>query len=352
MRWDGADAVIRQAVRDGAFPGAVYAVGQGGRVLHEGAFGTLAGTTDPTPVTADTVYDLASLTKVVVTTTLLMRLHADGFDLDAPASAWVSELRGGGRDAVRVRHLLGHASGLPGWLPLYREAVSRDDLVGRVFQLELTYEPGTRAVYSDLGFIVLGAVLERATGEAFDTLAQTRVLGPLGMGETGYRPTPAQRPRIAPTEDDPWRGRVLRGEVHDENAHVMGGVAPHAGLFGTAGDLARFASMMAGGGTMDGRRVLPEDVVIRFTTRGDVPGSTWGLGWDTPSPEGYTSAGRRLSPRSFGHLGFTGTSLWIDPDRGAFVVLLSNRVYPTRDNDRIRAVRPALADAVAEGLDA
>jgi CubicO group peptidase (beta-lactamase class C family) len=227
--------------------------------------------------------------------------------------------------------------------------------------MPLAYEPATKAVYSDLGELLLGEILERVAGESLDSFARRRILEPLKMKDTLYQPGPDLFSRIAPTERDPWRGRLLRGEVHDENAFALGGVAPHAGLFGTASDLARFAQMMLNGGVFEHQRVAGRDVLERFTRRAGVPGSTRALGWDTawsgqgprssvPGTPGYSSAGTLMSERAFGHTGFTGTSLWIDPERRLFVILLTNRVHPTRENDRIRAVRPAVADAVIRAL--
>jgi CubicO group peptidase (beta-lactamase class C family) len=227
--------------------------------------------------------------------------------------------------------------------------------------MDLDYPPGTRSIYSDLGIILLGRILERQGGASLDEMARRRVFEPLGMGDTLYRPPVSLRPRIAPTERDPWRGRVLLGEVHDENAFALGGVAPHAGLFSTAGDLARFAQMLLSGGELEGRRLVSSQTVDLFTRRAGVPGSTRALGWDTPSngkdprssvpgDPGYSSAGSFFSARSFGHTGFTGTSMWMDPERDLFVILLTNRVHPTRDNRRISRVRSRLADAVVGAL--
>jgi CubicO group peptidase (beta-lactamase class C family) len=216
--------------------------------------------------------------------------------------------------------------------------------------MDLKYEPGTKSVYSDLGVILLGEILERVAGEPLDSFVRRRVLDPLGMKETRYLPGPELLPRIAPTENDPWRGRVVRGEVHDENAYALGGVAPHAGLFGTAPDLAKFAQMMLNGGVYDHQRIVSRETVERFTRRADVPESSRALGWDTPSAN--SSAGELLSRRSFGHTGFTGTSMWMDPDRKLFVILLTNRVHPTRENNAIREVRRAVADAVVRALEA
>ena len=228
--------------------------------------------------------------------------------------------------------------------------------------MDLTYEPGTKSVYSDLGLILLGAVVERLAGAPLAELAQARVTGPLGMKDTLYRPPAELQPRIAPTENDPWRGRVLRGEVHDENAFALGGMAPHAGLFGTAPDLARFASMLLDEGRGPGQRLVSRATLELFTERAGVPLATRALGWDTPANEtgersstpgapGYTAAGSLLSPRSFGHTGFTGTSMWMDPERELYVILLTNRVHPTRENNGIRAVRAQVADAAVRALE-
>ena len=359
-----ADAVVAgEAGR--AFPGAVLAVGRDSRLAHLAAFGRLSDEPGAAPAAADTIYDLASLTKVVVTTTVAMSLVDEGvLSLDTRVGALVPGFRGGEKGRVTVRQLLSHSGGLRWWAPLHLDTAGEDAYVARIAAMDLAYEPGTKSEYSDLGFILLGRALERAAGtSSFEALARERALAPLGLTETGYRPAAALRPRIAPTERDPWRGRLLVGEVHDENAAALGGVAPHAGLFGTAADLARLAEALLGGGASGRRRIASPATVELFTARAGVPGSSRALGWDTagdgsgrrsstPGVPGYSSAGALLSPRSFGHTGFTGTSVWVDPERGAFVVLLSNRVHPTRANDAIRAVRSAVADAVAAAVSA
>jgi len=344
-----ADAVVARAISEKAFPGAVLAVGKDGALAQLRAFGRLSYEPDAPEVTPETIYDLASLTKIVVTTTAAMMLADQArLDLDKPVSAFLPEFRGGARDRVTLRNLLTHSSGLDWWAPLYKELQGQATYVERIRSMDLVYEPGSRSLYSDLGVILLGEVLERVAGESLESFARARIFEPLGMADTGYRPAPDRLARIAPTEQDPWRGRLLRGEVHDENAFALGGVAPHAGLFGTAQDLARFAQMMLNGGVYDHHRLAGREWVEAFTRRAGVPGSSRALGWDTPS-EG-SSAGTRFSPRSFGHTGFTGTSLWIDPDRMLFVILLTNRVHPTRENNAIRLVRPAVADAVVDAL--
>jgi CubicO group peptidase (beta-lactamase class C family) len=269
-------------------------------------------------------------------------------DINKPVSAFLPEFRGGAKDKVTVWHLLTHSSGIDWWAPLYKELKGKDAYLRRILAMDLVYEPGAKSVYSDLGVILLGEILERVAGQDLESFARARVLGPLGMKDTTYRPGPELLPRIAPTENDPWRGHVLRGEVHDENAAALGGVAPHAGLFSTASDLARFAQMLIGGGVFEHQRIVSRETVERFTKRAGVPDSSRALGWDTPS--GNSSAGSLFGPRSFGHTGFTGTSMWMDPDRNLFVILLTNRVHPTRENNAIREVRRAVADAVVRGL--
>ena len=345
------DAVLTDLITREAFPGAVLAVGHRGTLAHLRPHGRLAYADDAAPAVSDTIYDLASLTKVVATTTMAMILVDEGrLDLDKAVGDYLPRFAGAGKDRVTVRHLLTHSSGVDWWAPLYEELEGKAAYVARIQQMDLVYEPGSKTVYSDLGLILLGEVLERVAGQPLDVFARQRIFRPLGMADTMFRPPAQLHPRIAPTEHDPWRGRVLRGEVHDENAFALGGVAPHAGLFSTAGDLARFAQMMLNGGVFEHRRIISRSTVAEFTRLAGVPDSSRALGWDTKSPEGYSSAGSLFSGRSFGHTGFTGTSLWIDPERELFVILLTNRVHPTRANKLIREARPAIADAVVRAL--
>jgi CubicO group peptidase (beta-lactamase class C family) len=356
------DRIVEAAIADRAFPGAVLAVGRHGSLVRFRAFGRHTWAPDAPAMSTDTIFDLASLTKVVATTTVAMTLVDEGkLDLDAPVRGIVPGFAGGAKDAIRVRQLLTHSGGLLWWAPLYEELRGGEAYLERILEMDLDYEPGTKMVYTDLGLILLGAVLERAGGAPLETLAAQRVFGPLGMRETRYVPSVTLRPRIAPTERDGWRGRVLVGEVHDENAFALGGVAPHAGLFSTAGDLSRFAQALLNGGVLDGQRIVSEDTVALFTRRAGLEGSTRALGWDTPTDEtgersstprqpGYSTAGSLFSPRSFGHTGFTGTSMWMDPERELFLILLTNRVHPTRENRAIGRIRPRLADAVVRAL--
>ncbi len=361
---DAVDAVVLGAVAARAFPGGVLAIGRGGGLAHLRAFGRLSYDADAQPVRTDTIYDLASLTKVIVTTTLAMQLVDEGkLDLEAKVSGFLPAFTGGGKERVTLRQLLTHSGGLLWWAPLYKDTKGQAAYVEKIVAMDLAYEPGTKAVYSDLGLILLGYVVERlAGGGALDALARERVTGPLGMTDTLYEPPAGLVERIAPTENDPWRGRVLRGEVHDENAAALGGVAPHAGLFATAPDLSRFAEMLLDEGRAPARRLVSRATVELFTERAGVPLASRALGWDTPANEtgqrsstpgapGATSAGTLLSARSFGHTGFTGTSMWMDPQRELYVILLTNRVHPTRENNLIRGVRSAVADAAVRALE-
>ncbi len=344
------DRLLEEFRERGAFPGGVLAVGHRGALVHLHPFGRLTYDADAPPVTAETLYDLASLTKVVATTTMAMILVDEGrLDLDRPVRELLPEFQGPGKEAVTVRHLLTHSSGLQAIVPLYKEVQGRAAYRERILALDLLYPAGSRSVYSDPGVILLGEILEQAAGRPLEAFVRERVFEPLGMRDARFRPPVELRSRIAPTEFDPWRGRLVHGEVHAENAFALGGVAPHAGLFATAGDLARFAQMLLNGGALQRRRVVSRETVELFTRRAGIPGSDRALGWDTKSAEG-SSAGSLLSARSFGHTGFTGTSIWIDPERRLFVILLTNRVHPTRENNLIREVRPAVADAVVRAL--
>jgi CubicO group peptidase (beta-lactamase class C family) len=270
-------------------------------------------------------------------------------DLDRPVREFFPKFTGGFKDRITVRHLLTHSSGIDWWAPLYKEAHTMPEYLNRIIPMELKYEPGTKSVYTDLGVMMLGDILERVSGDDLNSFVKRRLFEPMKMRDTGFKPSDTMKARIAPTEiDNDWRKRLVWGEVHDENAAGLGGVAPHAGLFGTAPDLARFATMILNGGVFENRRYVSPATLALFTTRGTVPDSSRALGWDTPSAN--SSAGTLMSKRAFGHTGFTGTSMWMDPETGVFVVLLTNRVHPTRENNQIREARPQIADAVMRGL--
>jgi CubicO group peptidase (beta-lactamase class C family) len=343
------DVVLDRALASKAFPGGVVAVGREGALVHLRPFGRQTYDPGAPAVQADTVYDLASLTKVIVTTTMAMILVDEGrLDLSRPVSAFIPAFRGGAKDKVTVEHLLTHSSGIDWWAPLYKEIRGQPVYVRRIVGMGLAYEPGAKALYSDLGLILLGEILERVAGEPLDAFARKRIFEPLGMKETRFRPGRELLPRLAPTEVVAERGGLVHGVVHDENAMGLGGVAPHAGLFGTAGDLARFAQMLLNGGVFEHQRIVSRVTLERFTSAVRVPGSSRAYGWEKPTPE--NSAGVRLSPSAFGHTGFTGTSMWIDPEQKLFVVLLTNRVHPTRENIQIREVRRVVNNSVVEAL--
>ena len=353
--WQPVMQFLDSAVAAGAAPGAVLAV------THHGdrfVFGTgRVGQDDATRPGGSTIYDLASLTKVVGLTTAAMLAVDEGkLDLDAAVQRYVPGFAGADKERVTVRMLLAHAGGLPAWRPLFREVTTRAEAFALADSTPLDSVPGRSEVYSDLGAIVLTQVLETVYHQRLDSLLDRRLFRPLKMTSTRYLPPPSWRTRIAPTELDPWRGRELRGEVHDENAALMDGVSGHAGLFSSADDLLQFAEwfLEEAGGRVPQPEQPPDRPSVRrslheFTRRQNiVPGSSRALGWDTPSAGG--SAGSLLSPNSVGHTGFTGTSLWIDPEHDLAIVLLSNRVNPTRDNPRWAPVRARIADLVMTAL--
>jgi beta-N-acetylhexosaminidase len=349
--------LLDRAVAAGAFPGGVLAVGWNDQlVVHP--FGQLEREGEAYDVDPDSLYDVASLTKPVVTTTSAMLLVQQGsLDLDLPVERYLPEFAAGAksdpdpnwRARVTVRMLLLHDSGLPDHRDFYKEAKGHDAIWARVVAEPLVCPPGTKIQYSDLGFILLGEIIERLTGQSLDAFAHQAIFSTLGMSRSVFNPPRRLRKDIAPTEQDTtYRKRLVWGEVHDENAWAMGGVAGHAGLFSTAPDLAAFAQMILNGGIYGHDRLLSRAIIQQFTTRVVIGDSARTLGWDVPSEA--SSSGRYFSADSFGHTGFTGTSLWIDPDRQLFVILLTNRVHPTRANERIRQVRPAVHDAVFEAL--
>src|SRR5690242_7699722 len=320
------ERVVERGIKAGGYPGAAVVVGRKGAAVYERGFGKLSWNESSTPVDAQrTIYDIASLSKVVGTTTAIMILFDEKkIGLDDPVVNYIPTFGGGDKDKVTIRQLLTHTSGLPAGRDIWRIAQTPLEARALVLNTPLEGRPGAQYIYSDLGADVLGMIVEVVAGEPLDKFLTRRVFEPLGMNETMYRPADSLKYRIAPTEVTPPRGYPLRGEVHDENAYALGGVAGHAGLFSTASDLAIFAQMMLNGGEFNGTRIVADSTVKLFTTRGKGAG-TRALGWDTC--EGEYGCGTYMDEQSYGHTGYTGTSLWIDPDNRMFVILLTNRVH-------------------------
>jgi CubicO group peptidase (beta-lactamase class C family) len=354
-RFSRAFAVLRDAVQQRAFPGASLAVSQHGKLIASHGFGRFTYDDASPAITADTVFDIASITKAVATTSIAMILLERGsLKLETPVAQLLPEFvtlnpphQKPKREAVTVRMLLAHSSGLPAYEKLFEFAQDRKELLRAALTTPLTASPGTRAEYSDIGFILLGYLLERIAAEPLDQFAQREIFAKLGLARTWFVPPLEMRPQIPPTEDDcTFRKRIIQGEVNDENAWVMGGVSGHAGMFAAASDLGAFAECLLQAGAP---LVKPHTLAL-FTRREESPrGTSRALGWDTPSHP--SSSGTRLAPTSYGHLGFTGTSLWIDPKRNLSVTLLTNRTWPDRSSQQIRVVRPLLHDAIVEAIE-
>jgi CubicO group peptidase (beta-lactamase class C family) len=343
--------LLADGIEQRAFPGASIAV------THQGALVALKGlgrfTYDPTssPVSVETIYDLASVTKVVATTALCMVLHERGLlHLDQKLVEILPEFGGSVHDArrqsVTLRLVLAHSSGLPAYVKLFERTSSPEELVAEALRTPLTADPGVRTEYSDIGFILLGKVIEKLTGEPFEQLCRQQIFSPLGLAHMTFTPRVDWKPMSPPTVDDrSFRRKIIQCEVHDENAWTMGGIAGHAGCFSTARDVARFAGCMLRGGAP----LMNAETIRLFTQRQSAPaGTSRALGWDTPSQP--SQSGRYFSPHSFGHLGYTGTSLWIDPERQLSVTLLTNRTWPDCGSQLIRQIRPAFHDAIVEAL--
>jgi len=346
---DTIGAVLARAYADSAFPGAIAVVGNHSGILAQRSVGRLDWAPSPVP-DEHSLWDIASLTKVSGMTSAMMQLVEQGrVSLDAPLQRYIPEWQGPNKDKVTIRHLLTHSSGLPAFKAYDQITHDPDSLAKLMFATPLDTLPGAKMVYSDIGAYMLGRLVQRVSGETLDQYVVTHVFTPLAMNETMYNPPAAWVGRIAPTEIDPLRGGLVRGKVHDERAYYLGGVSAHAGIFSSAHDLARLARMYLGGGTLDGVRVVKPETIAMFTAIQDSAFSNRALGWEKPT--GRNSAGHLMSPRAFGHTGFTGTSFWVDPSRDLFVILLSNRVNPTRANQKIGGVRTALADAVVSTVD-
>lgn len=358
------DCFLKEKVEEaGLIPGAVLLVRHRDEMIFHEAYGFRETVPSKLPMTKDTLFDLASLTKPVSTALLVMQMWQQGrIRLEQTLSHFFAHLKNPAKRRITVGHLLANRSGFPAWRPYYQNyteaicPISRDEMFNNVVSEKLEVMPGEREIYSDLGYMLLGWILEQATKIDLDRLFQQEISGPMALEKTGYRrirEDPEERKGadepIAATERCPWRSRVLRGEVHDENGYLLGGVAGHAGLFSTAKELDLIVSEVFRG-FRKRSDLFRQDALNTFFQR--PPGSssgTWALGWDTPSPTGSTS-GRYFSKNSFGHTGFTGTSLWMDLDRKISVIFLTNRVHPNRENDAIKRLRPQVHDMLMEEI--
>jgi CubicO group peptidase (beta-lactamase class C family) len=341
-------------VQQKAFPGAVLAVGQHGKIVALKSFGKMDYTKKAKPMRRDELFDLASLTKVIATTTAAAILYdRKQVDLDAPVIRYLPEFVGvEGHDKILVRHLLTHSSGLNSPHVTWKPTTDRAGIIQRVMALKPDYAPGEKSQYRDYNMILMGEIVQRVSGTRLDAFLASEAFGPLGMKHTRFNPPAKWIGNIAPTEmDTTFRHKLMRGQVHDENAYLMDGVSGHAGLFSTAQDLAEIAQLWLNGGTYNDRRLFSEQTVKLFMQRQATPaGTTRAIGWDTPNGERGFS-GKLASPTAIIHTGFTGTSIYIDPVRDAFIILLTNRVNPTRNNELVSKARPEIHTAILSVLD-
>ncbi len=366
---------MEAAVARRVFPGAVLLVREGSHFFYQRAFGHRSLEPEVTPMREETIFDVSSLTKAFATSVAMMLMVKERkIRLDDRVTRFFHNFGVYGKTHVTFRHLLSHCSGLPAWRPYFKDILHIERRDGRINFLgshgakafvyqqilreRLEAEPGTRTLYSDLGFMLLGAVIEEVSGVTLDRYCHDRIFRPLGLRSTAFVDLSLLRIRrlepvaemIAPTERCAWRKKILCGEVHDDNAYAMGGVCGHAGLFSSAKDLDTILCRLKDC-YRDVSQMIPQPIAVEFWTRdATVPGSTWCLGWDTPSL-GESSSGAYFSAQSVGHLGFTGTSVWLDLERDRHVILLSNRVHPDRDNDAIRGFRPLIHDAIVKALE-
>jgi serine-type D-Ala-D-Ala carboxypeptidase len=372
MDFASVDHALHTAVEQGVFPGAVVLVRQAETILYRKAVGYRSLEPGRTPLSEETIFDLASLTKPLATTIAIMLMVKEKkLRLDDRVSRFFPNFAMQGKSYITFRHLLSHTSGLPAWKPYYQDIVNREVREGKVgltstrsarefvytqLQREKLETPtGQKAVYSDLGFMILGATIEDISGLGLDQYCQEKIFRPLGVPSLAFLNLELIRrhklrlllDHYAPTEHCPWRKRILCAEVHDDNTYAMGGVAGHAGLFAPIDEVDRLVNVLLACYRGE-HSFLPAEIVREFWTRQEsVPGSTWCLGWDTPSLQ-WSSAGQFFSPHSVGHLGFTGTSIWVDLDKQVHVIALSNRVHPRRENDKIQAFRPMLHDTIMQ----
>ena len=351
FQFNAVDKVINKAIEDKSFPGAVVLVWKDGKTIYEKAFGNYTYDSSSPKIKTTTIYDLASVTKVVATTTAAMICYDRNlFSLDDKVVKYIPEFGVNGKEYITIKNLLIHNSGLPAWKKFYGRDLKYDDVINEIYSSELEYKTGEKTVYSDLGIITLGKIIEKVSGKSLDVFCKDEIFIPLKMESTFYNPDDSLKKLCAPTEtDNYWRMKTLQGEVHDETSAMLNGVAGHAGLFSTADDLAKLMSVLLNKGKINQKIFIQQSTIELFTKRVSEE-STRAFGWDTKSDSG-SSAGKYFSKNSFGHTGYTGTSIWADPDRNLFVVFLTNRVYPTRENTKIQKVRPQLHNAVIKSIE-
>ena len=347
----GVDSIIYNGITEKAFPGAALLINLDGKTIYKKGFGKFTYESDSPDVKPSTIYDLASLTKVIATTTAAMIcIDRKYFTLDDKVEKFIPDFKANDKENITIRNLLLHNSGLPAWEKFYDKNLTKDQILSDIYSSKLEYKTGSKTVYSDLGMIVLGKVIEKVTNSSLDKFCKKEIFEPLGMNDTYFNPPDSVKYKIPPTENDTyWRNRLIKGEVHDETASLLGGVSGHAGLFSNVEDLAKFLLLILNKGIYKNKRIINSETVELFTKRQSQESSR-ALGWDTKSETG-SSAGNLFGTNSFGHTGFTGTSIWVDPDRNLFVVFLTNRVYPSREKNKLLSIRPKLHDAVIRAID-
>jgi len=344
------ESVVNNGIKDKAYPGAVVLIWQNGSIIYENSFGKFTYDENSSDVNINTMFDLASLTKVIATTTATMLCLDRGlFNLDDKVVKYIPEFGKNNKENITIKNLLLHNSGLPAFIRFYERGLNNNEVLNEIYSSKLENIPGEKSIYSDLGFITLGKIIEKVTGKTLDKFCADEIFKPLAMNSTYFNVPDSLKKFCAPTEiDNYWRMKTIQGEVHDENSYILNGVAGHAGLFSTAEDISKLMAMLMNKGKINGKEFLKSSTIEMFIKRYGSE-STRALGWDTKSEKGST-AGNFFSSNSFGHLGFTGTSVWADPVRNLFVVFLTNRVYPTRENSGLTKVRPALHNAVIKDI--
>lgn len=345
------DQLVENAIADSVFPGAALLFGVNQKILYDKAFGHYTYDKDSPADQTNSIFDLASVTKVVGTTSATMMLVQEGkLNLGDKVIKYLPEFNNHGKDKITIKNLMLHNSGLPAFKKYYDVYTTGAEVINDIMNLPLDNPPGTKYIYSDLGMITLQKVIEKITGKSIDVFLKENLFDPLGMNNTMYHPSKDLKYRCVPTEiDTVWRHRLIQGEVHDERAAMLNGIAGHAGLFSTTEDLSKFVMMYLNNGIFKGKKILDPKLISEWTTK-QSDQSDRGIGWDTKSMKGYSSAGNYFSRNSFGHTGFTGTSIWVDKNTKLFVILLTNRVYPTRANRKIIDFRPILQDEIYESV--